>query len=80
MGNDLENRFTYHKPFGTQPGRYELLRESAKQLAELIIETTPASREQSLAITHLEEVVFWANSAIARNENEITAPRVAGSA
>ncbi len=28
----------------------------------------PDSRELSLAITHLEEVVFWANAAIARHE------------
>jgi hypothetical protein len=29
---------------------------------------TPVSREQSLALTHLEEVVMFANAAIARNE------------
>jgi hypothetical protein len=31
----------------------------------------PGSRELSLAITKLEEAVFWANAAIARNEKEV---------
>ena len=64
----INNNFTYHKPFGDQPAKYEKLRENAKWLAELIVELTPASREQSVALTKLEEVVFWANAAIARNE------------
>lgn len=29
---------------------------------------TPKSREQSTALTNLDQVVFWANAAIARNE------------
>jgi len=37
-------------------------------LAIDIIQNTPPSREQSLAITHLEEAIFYANAAIARNE------------
>jgi len=65
---DLQNRFTYHKPFGNQPERYELLRSRARELAELIVDNTPMSREQSLALTKLEECTFWSNSAIARNE------------
>ena len=68
--HDIENRFTYHKPFGTQPERYEFLRSVAKELAIKIERLTPVSREQSLAITHLEEAIFWANAAIARNEHE----------
>ena len=65
---ELEKRFTYHAPKGDQPMRYERLRATAKHLAYRIADDTPASREQSLALTHLEEVVFWANAAIARNE------------
>ena len=38
---------------------------------ELVEVTGPPCREQSLAITALEEAMFWANAAIAR---EITAP------
>ncbi|MBE2178890.1 MAG: hypothetical protein IAE97_00255 [Chthoniobacterales bacterium] len=64
----MENRFTYHPPKPGQPQRYEALRQRAKELATLIMETTPASREQSSALTNLEQAIFWANAAIARNE------------
>jgi hypothetical protein len=66
--HDLEKRFTYHKPFGTQPQRYEALRAKAKELAALIVGTCPISREMSLALTKVEEACFWANASIARNE------------
>jgi hypothetical protein len=65
---DLKNRFSYHSPKGDQNARYEDLRSFARQLAERIVESTPESREQSLALTKLEEAIFWANAAIARNE------------
>jgi len=63
---ELENRFTYHKPEPHQAEIYTKLRAAAKEFANLVIELTPDSREQSLAITHLEETVFWANAAVAR--------------
>jgi len=65
---ELENNFTYHAPKPGQPERYQRLREKAKEFALLILEECPSSREQSVAITHLETSVFWANAAIARNE------------
>lgn len=72
--DDLANRFTYHAPSGNQTERYEDLRAGAFGLAELIVETTPHSREQSLALTKLEEAVMWANAAIARNEVAVPEP------
>ena len=65
---ELTKRFTYHAPKGDQAERYADLRDRAHNLANAIVNFTPASREQSLAITALEEAVFWANAAIARNE------------
>jgi len=65
---DIYNRFTYHAPTGDQPEKYVRLRAHAKELAMLILYNCPDSREQSLAITKLEESIFWANAAIARNE------------
>lgn len=62
----IENNFTYHAPKEGQPALYEALRAKAKELAYLIAETCPESREQSVALTHLETAVFWANAAIAR--------------
>ena len=64
----IKNNFTYHPPFGTQPERYDLLRTSGQVLAEQINERCPDSREKSLALTRLEEAIFWANASIARNE------------
>lgn len=64
----IENSFTYHAPKGDQPERYVLLRDEAKALALSILKYTPSSREQSLAITHLEDAIMWANKAIACNE------------
>jgi len=65
---EIDKRFTYHAPKGDQAARYQELRDAAKTLAELIVSKTPASREQSLALTSLEETCFWANASIARNE------------
>ena len=65
---ELEKRFTYHPPKDNQPVRYVKIRDHAHDLAVTITSLTPTSREQSLALTALEEAVFWANAAIARNE------------
>lgn len=66
---DLANRFTYHAPKShEQAEKYTWIRKEAHQLAILINEQAPDSREKSLAITHLEDAVMWANAAIARNE------------
>jgi len=63
---DLEHRFTYHTPKEGQPEKYVAIREKAKELAFLLDDLCPESREASLAVTKLEEVVFWANASIAR--------------
>ena len=51
MVRRLENDFTYHKPFGNQPERYEKLRSKAKELAVLMVLSCPESRELSVALT-----------------------------
>ena len=65
---ELDNRFTYHPPKGDQALRYEMIRDRARNFAAFIDEKAPDSREKSLAMTHLEDSVMWANAAIARNE------------
>jgi hypothetical protein len=64
--DELQNRFTYHSPTGDQTERYKILRAAGKDLAELMGNHCPESRELSLALTNLEQAVFWANAAIAR--------------
>lgn len=64
----IEKRFTYHPPKEGQPVTYERIRKAAKELAYLLNDVCPESRELSVAMTKLDEVVFWANASIARNE------------
>lgn len=66
----IHNIFTYHTPFGDQLPRYQAIRDKAKELAFLINEACPESREKSIAITKLQESVQMANAAIAVNEFE----------
>ena len=68
MITDLLNRFTYHAPKEGQPKKYEAIRAKALELAELLNELCPDSREKSLAVTALEESTMWANASIARDE------------
>ena len=67
---DYINRFTYHQPKQefNQTDRYTGIREMAKRFSLHLAGECPQSRELSLAITKLEEVMFWANASIARNE------------
>lgn len=64
----IENNFSYHSPKEGQPEKYADIRNEAKELAYTIDRLCPGSREKSLAMTKLEEAVFWANASIARGE------------
>ena len=75
MDEDLEKRFTYHAPTDAeQVEKYARIRAVAKSYAYTIKQLVPTSREQSLALTHLEEVVFWANAGMARHEDRGKGP------
>lgn len=64
---DITNRFTYHPP-RTEARRvaHEWVRDQFEELAHLINAKVPDGREKSLAITKLEEAMFWSNAGIAR--------------
>jgi hypothetical protein len=64
---DLASRFTYHPPRDGQAEQYQAIRDQAHALAHLMNLKCPDSREKSLAVTHLEDAVMWANAAIARH-------------
>lgn len=70
MMRRLENDFTYHPPKGDQIERYQQIRDKAKEFAMLVVTLAPASRECSLALTHIDSASMFANAAIARNEVE----------
>lgn len=68
MPLDLDHIYKYHAPKEGQPEKYTAIRDKAKELAALIQDLVPPSREQSVAFTHLETAVMWANAGIARGE------------
>lgn len=67
----IANAFTYHKPFGNQPQRYESIRRTGLEMAAIIVLMCPTSIERANAIACLREAVMWANAAIACNEQPV---------
>ena len=65
---DINNVFSYHAPKGDQAERYTVIREKAKEFANIIEDNCPDSREKSLALTNLQQSVMWSNASIAINE------------
>ena len=66
----LNNRFKLHPLAQGQPVRHHELRNSGKILAAIVLQCVPDGREQSIALTKIEEAIFWANAGIARNEKD----------
>jgi hypothetical protein len=62
---DLDNWFTYHAPTNAQLPLYEKLRSAARHFADVILECTPPSADQSDAIRKVREAVMTANASIA---------------
>jgi hypothetical protein len=64
---DIEHRFAFHAAT-TQEKRDEhtSVRQQCRRLADSLNEALPESREKAVVMTKLEEVMFWANAAIAR--------------
>ncbi len=63
----LENDCRWHKPSETDGNHMTDMRQDFLELGLRIIGRCPISRELSLALTHLDQVLMYANAAIARN-------------
>ena len=61
----VDEQFTYHAPNQDQAKRYDTLRSAARELAYVILATTPPCADQSAALRKLREAVMTANAAIA---------------
>lgn len=67
---DIDHRFAFHAATTQEKkDEHSSVRAKCRELAHFINGATVEGREQSLAITHLEEVMMWANAAIARNND-----------
>lgn len=68
--DDIHNRFSYHPPKSEERKlNHERVRDGAERLAMSWAGNLPPGRETALAITKLEEAMFWANAALARAED-----------
>ena len=72
--DQLAHRFQFH-PADSDNRReaHQRVREACLEAAdELVAATGAPCREQSLAVTKLEEAMYWANAAIARGDGPRT--------
>jgi hypothetical protein len=61
----LAEWFQYHAPTDDQVKSYQRIRDEAQRFAEVIVDETPESADQTAALRKLRECVMTANAAIA---------------
>ncbi len=65
---ELNRRFQHHAPDAQRISKHETVRGMLTQVAAGLDTLIPEGSEKSLALTKLEETMFWANAAIARED------------
>ncbi|MEU0912146.1 Acb2/Tad1 domain-containing protein [Streptomyces althioticus] len=69
--DDIEHRFAFHAASRQEKrDEHTSARQGCRRLADHLNELLPEGREKALAITKLEEVMFWSNAAIARSVDD----------
>lgn len=66
LDSELLDRLVYHPATAEVAPIYDQLRRAAITFGQVLLDLTPAGREQSLAVTALEESLMWASKAVAR--------------
>lgn len=67
FSEEISKRFDHHAPSETKILKHQVARTATKRTAQDFYDWLPEGREKALALTKLEEALFWANAAIARN-------------
>lgn len=68
--NDIDNRFSFHPATTAEKqADHGSVRSVLWGAANYLNDLLPEGREKSLAITHLEEAMFWGNASLARDNN-----------
>lgn len=63
----IKNDFRHHSPPDPESGEpLTRIRSGLQEAALFLTDECPPGRELSLALTKLEEAMFWANASIAR--------------
>lgn len=66
--NEVGNRFKFHtSPSAERTFAHNQVRERCRRLAIAFADSLPEGREKALALTKIEEAMFWANAGIARS-------------
>jgi hypothetical protein len=69
----INNLFKHHPPQSdAQIARYERIREAGRVFAKAVLDNTPGSAEQTLAIRAAHQAVMHANSAVALHDDPLT--------
>ena len=66
MASEWNNRIKYHRPNESGIAAIATMREHAHNWGMGILDRVPEGREQAIALTKIEEALFWANAGIAR--------------
>lgn len=69
--DEIHKRHSYQRPTEAAAQMHEWVNGLTEMLARNFEDRLPEGREKALVHTHLEEVRFWANAAIARNHEKL---------
>lgn len=67
---ELQDQYNYHPPTEQRAVAHDRVRNQLLAAAQVVAYVVPKSREQALALTKIEEAMFWANAGIARTKGE----------
>lgn len=63
--DEIKHRFGFHKATEQTGPMHATVRKAFISMAQVIVRLTPPGREQSLALTSLQEAAQWTNAAVA---------------